>query len=203
MRFQRTWLLSLLALFLGGLLAGCGGLGQQPAQTPTVPAATAPPAAAATEPPAEGYPGPAAQAATAYPAPGGQAPTEAPPPGRQPEPVPMPSGGMAVVHGVLHNVANDQPIYDGVTVYLSKVVGTDTADMDMVSLDRGNDPSIVPDVEGGFAFGDVPPGRYGIVVQGPLNQYLTRYSEDTSKDVIFTVEAGQTLDLGKIFSGYP
>jgi hypothetical protein len=110
---------------------------------------------------------------------------------------------MGVVHGKIYSATTDAPIYDGVTVYLSKVIKTDSNTIDAVSLDIKGDSKTTPDNQGVFAFADVPPGRYGIVVKGPLNQYLARRSDDRSKDAILTVDAGQTVDLGKIYSGYP
>lgn len=206
MGVTRIWLVLAATLLLASAMAGCSSPGNQ-----AQPASTTQPAPADSTAGAQqngAYPGPAAQAypapgLPAYPGPGQElVPTEAPP-GRQPEPVPTPASGLAVVHGRIYDIATDQPIYDGVLVYLSKVVATNSTDMDAVSLDRENDPNVVPDIEGGFAIADVPPGRYGIVVQGPLNQYMTRFGDNRNKDVIIVVEAGQTLDLGKIYAGYP
>jgi hypothetical protein len=148
------------------------------------------------------YPYPAASTPTidpAYPSPE-QDPT---PVGRDPEPVPTPAEDTAVVHGQLYDSATDEPLYNGVTVYLAEVIPTDNPDMDAVSLDRATDPNIVPDREGGFAFADVAPGRYSLVVQGPLNQYVARYADGEQDDVIVTVEAGEAVDLGKLYAGFP
>nr|WP_139088799.1 carboxypeptidase-like regulatory domain-containing protein [Oscillochloris trichoides] len=123
--------------------------------------------------------------------------------GRSPEPVPTPNATTGVVHGYLYNQMTNEPLYDGVMIYLSRLIPTDNQEMDAVSFDKSTDPFIDPDIEGGFAFSDVPPGRYGIVVQAPLNQYLTRYANDQTKDVIITVEAGQSVDVGRILAGFP
>jgi len=110
---------------------------------------------------------------------------------------------MGVVHGQVYDQTANTPLYNGVMVHLSRVIPSDNPAMEAVSFDRFNDPATVPDTEGGFAFGNVRPGRYGIVVQAPLNQYLTRYADDKNKDVIISVEAGQTVNVGKILAGYP
>jgi hypothetical protein len=212
MRVKHIWPVLAIALLLISGLAGCAGAGSTP-QGQATPAATEATAASesngnsaypapATPSSNSAYPGPAANAPTAdsaYPAPQAQ-PTAA---GRDPEPIPQPAAGMGVVHGMVYSVTTDQPIYDGVIVYLSPVINTDNAAMDAVSLDLEGDPKATPDNQGGFAFADVPPGRYGIVVQTPLSQHLAHYADDQSKDVILTVEAGQTLDLGKLLSAYP
>ncbi|WP_129671184.1 hypothetical protein [Candidatus Chloroploca sp. Khr17] len=198
---QRTsfWLPFALALVLLTMLVGCGGPATE-TQTPL----PEPTQVATPEPSEDPYPYPYPIAPPmptvdpAYPGPG-----YTPPPGRQPEPLPVPSEGTGVVHGVLYNLQTDEIVYDAIVLYLSPVIATDAATMDAVSHDPENDPWVTPDVEGGFAFGDVPPGRYAIVVQGPLNQYLVRQGDDRSKDLIFEVEAGQTLDLGKVYTGYP
>ncbi|MFV9506375.1 MAG: hypothetical protein AB4911_17630 [Oscillochloridaceae bacterium umkhey_bin13] len=193
-------------LFLVLLLAACGGTSQPaptsaPAPEPTAANAEAYPGPAAPSSDGTGYPGPLAGTGgtPAYPGPD----QSAPPPGRAPEPIPAPSPDSAVVHGRVFDLNTNQPIYDAVMVFLSPVIATDSPDMDAVSFDALNDPSVTPDIEGGFAFANVPPGRYGVVVTGPINQYLARRSDDQTKDVIITVEAGQTLDLGIILSGYP
>lgn len=157
---------------------------------------------------ATGQPVDTAPTNSSYPAPGQYNPYPAQeqtttPSGRAPEPIPAPSADAGVVHGTLYDIKTDQPIYDGVIVYLSQIIPTQNTDMEAVTLDRDNDPSTTPDVQGGFAFANVPPGRYGIVVKGPIQEYLTRESADQTKNVLVTVEAGKTIDVGKIYTGYP
>lgn len=203
MRSTPIWFLLTVMLALGSLLAGCGGSGNVPPLPSGATAQAQTTATVAETPPhATGvYPGPAVAPTTdlAYPVPS----VAVPPPGPDPQPIPTPAQGTGVIHGKLYSSTSDQPIYDGVTVYLSKVIATQSADMDAVSLDREKDPQVSPDGQGSFAFGAVPPGRYGIVVQGPLNQYLTRSAANQAKDLIIKVEANQTLDVGKLYSGYP
>jgi hypothetical protein len=194
------WLVALL-LLIG--VAGCGGdtsgVTEDDATEATeqVPATTTEADDTASEayPAAGGMPTPI----PAYPDPDQSSPAV----GREPEPVPTPGDETGVVHGELYNLDTDEPIYEGITVYLSNVIPTDNPEMDAVSLDPASDPNVIPDREGGFAFADVPPGRYGIVVQGPLNKYVARYADDQQEDVIITVEAGQTVELGRVYSGYP
>jgi hypothetical protein len=194
MPMKRIWRTLPAALLLAAITAGCSGTGTTPSSQTTAQAGSTSPAATDSAYP---YPGPAATD-SAYPGP--QTP---PPSGRQPEPIPAPESGMGVIHGTLYDANTEQPIYDGVLVFLSPVVNTSTPDMDAVRLNIQTDRNITPDVQGGFAFGAVPPGRYGIVVKTPLKEYMARRSDDKNKDVILTVEAGQTVDLGKIYTTYP
>jgi hypothetical protein len=208
-RMKRYWFLStLLALLVA--LAGCGDPpAPQPTATP-MPAADASQAGggtsetAGTTGPQEAYPYPRPEYIP-YPEPAGSpAPTSASePPLPTPAPLPTPSSSTGVVHGKLYNAQTDEPLTDGVIIYLSPVQGTDNPDMSAVALDPLRDRSTTPDAEGGFFFADVPPGRYGIVVQAPTSKYLTRFGNNLEKDVVITVEAGQTVNVEKIVSGYP
>ncbi len=213
MHTKPYWLLGALLALLA-ILGGCGGpsatqpTAEPPGATP-VPATGTPLPGGGTPEPAgtpgaqEAYPYPSSEYVP-YPAPAGN-PTatvaSAPPP--TPAPIPTPSSSAGVVHGRLYNAQTDEPIVEGVIIYLSPVQATDNPDMSAVALDPLRDRSTVPDAEGGFFFADVPPGRYGVVVQAPTSQYLTRFGSDTEKDVVITVEAGQTVNLEKIVSGYP
>lgn len=211
---KRYWLLSALLALLAAL-AGCGAPAA-PQPTPETPGATAIPTAdasqagaetaapAGTTGPQEAYPGPQTEY-NPYPGPAASpVPTTASAPAPPtPAPLPTPSGSTGVVHGKLYNIQTDEPLTEGVLIYLSPVQKTDNPDMSAVALDPLRDRSTVPDAEGGFFFADVPPGRYGIVVQAPTSQYLTRFGNNLDKDVVITVEAGQTVNVEKIVSGYP
>lgn len=198
MRRTPVWLFLVTFLLLVAVTTGCSAGSPSGSTAQPAPDATTSQGSPAYPTGAYPYPAPAAPTVDpAYPAPQPIA-TEV---GRQPEPVPTPAEGMGVVHGMLYDQASDTPLYDTVQVYLSPVIGTSSSDMDAVSSDFTNDPHIGPDIQGGFAFGSVPPGRYGIVVQTPLKQYLARYASDMSKNVIVTVEAGKAVDLGKIYAG--
>ncbi|MGB9632399.1 MAG: hypothetical protein ACPL8I_03655 [Chloroflexaceae bacterium] len=197
------------------LLAGCGApaapqpTAEAPGATP-IPTADASRAGAETAAPAgttgpqEAYPGPQTEH-NPYPGPAGSPvpTTSSAPPPPTPAPIPTPSSNTGVVHGRLYNIQTDEPLTEGVLIYLSPVQTTDNPDMSAVALDPLRDRSTVPDAEGGFFFADVPPGRYGIVVQAPTSQYLTRFGNNLEQDVVITVEAGQTVKLEKIVSGYP
>ncbi|NTW00517.1 MAG: hypothetical protein HGA19_04325 [Oscillochloris sp.] len=190
-----TWLLIVAILLFSSVMAGCSSTNSNTDGTPAA-------ATSGTNTDSNSYPySPALETTVdpAYPAPE----PEPTPTGRAPEPVPTPVAGMAVIHGQLYNNATDKPLYDGVIVYLSKLIATDSNTMNAVTNDTTIDPRIVPDSEGGFVFDNITPGAYGIVVQGASKQYLTQYASDRTKSVVVTVEAGQTLEVGKIYTQYP
>ena len=206
MRVKHIWPRLATALLCTSVAAGCGGTNPAPSQGQTTPVAVA-----TNAPTADGgsgaYPAPAntanadpaATTNPAYPAPA----VPSTPVGRAPEPIPQPSAETGVVHGKIYNATTDAPIYDGVTVFLSHVIKTSSDTMEAVVLNAPEDFRVTPDNQGGFAFANVPPGRYGIVVQGPLNQSMARRAQDQTKDIILTVEAAQTIDLGKLYARYP
>jgi hypothetical protein len=73
----------------------------------------------------------------------------------------------------------------------------------MSSLDKTTAPRSDPDKDGVFVFADVVPGEYAVIVRSPLSEVVGRSPSDLSKDIVITVTAGQTLDLGEVYTTYP
>jgi hypothetical protein len=164
-------------LIIAGLLAACQSEPQAQA-TPVAPAT-----AAAVAP----------SASTSAPAASG------------PRQIPTASADKAVIHGVVRQVDTNKPLgeAEGVDVFLAQVLHSADSSMTMSSLDKTTAPRSDPDAQGVFVFADVPPGEYALVVRSPLTEVVARQANDTSKDLVVTVTAGQTLDVGEIVTKYP
>lgn len=107
--------------------------------------------------------------------------------------LPTPSSSqVAVVGGVL--VRNGYP--GDTKLQLARVIRSEDGTPLVASAGDQTSPTAVTDSHGRFAFTDVPPDTYGIVLVTPLGSLLLR--DGTGTDLLFDVEAGEVLDIGEI-----
>lgn len=185
------------------VLAACS---QPTPPAPTEAPAGAEPTAAPTgtdeypAPATDAYPGPGATGA--YPEPG-----TAPTPAVSTEPLVVPepsSNDVGVVTGTILRVTADgqqEPFTNGI-IYLGPILADDTGTEVMVAVDKNTAPQSGFNIFGEFAFVDVPPGRYGLmldVLQGTI--LLNDPSGANDGDLIIEVVGGETIDVGEL--AYP
>lgn len=209
MRFAHTplhrvgWRLSLLLFVL--LLAACSGRARPAPQeepppapaaetTPATPVET--PAAAPDQPAAESPLAAPNQSPLAQPSSPLGTPTEVP----QVETAP----GTGAVTGMLllHTEAGEVPV-SGEIVALGTVL-TNTEGLEVAVRynpqtrdDAPTSPKTITDENGFFVFSDVPPGRYGIVLDIVLSSFILR-KPGTTEDLFITVEPDTQLDMGPL-----
>jgi hypothetical protein len=118
--------------------------------------------------------------------------------------IPTAAQDKGVVHGVLLEVDTKEPLSEakGVDVFLGAILRSGDNGQSLASLDKLTAPRADPDANGRFAFADVPPGEYAVIVRSPISEVVAR-KLDQDGDVIVTVVAGQAIDLGEVFSKYP
>lgn len=106
-------------------------------------------------------------------------------------PAPEPSASSGVVAGVIQ--VNNEPI-PNLTIYLAEVL-LDSEGLERVaSYDRINSPRAFTNEDGEFVFSNIPPGRYGLVLDTVLSAYLLHLpQEDTA--LMITIEAGQVTEI--------
>jgi hypothetical protein len=155
------------------------------------------------------YPLPAATADTAYPLPTPRSPypdpsgsgNAAPTTAANSEPLVVPTAG-AETGVVMGTFLNDPPDGDGVVplagriLFLGRVISDASGVEGLVEVDRLTAPNAVLNANGEFAFVDVAPGRYGVMldtVQGP--QLLT--DPVTGVSMVVEAVAGQVVDIGE------
>lgn len=119
-------------------------------------------------------------------------PTEVPP---TPTPTSLPSVG--TVTGLLIEETTQEPLGDYV-LYLAKILKTSSEGMSVAALDATTDPRTTTDRAGKFTFVNVPPESYALALLTPTGPALIKDAK-TGKEVIFSVEAGQTVDLGPVY----
>jgi hypothetical protein len=135
-------------------------------------------------------------------APGTSASGASPAPAVEPSPVPTSATGSGTVRGTLLHVTTNQPLTDddGVVVYLAGVLN---GDFRTAALDRATAPYAMLSKQGNFVFANVPPGEYAVALVTPTSEVLVHQPNDDTKDLIITVEADKTIELGTIKGKYP
>jgi hypothetical protein len=71
----------------------------------------------------------------------------------------------------------------------------------VAGIDEENSPRATTDGNGVFVFTEVPPETYGLAVSTPIGVYLIKTEE--GRDFLFTVKAGEVLDLGEVHTSLP
>jgi hypothetical protein len=113
---------------------------------------------------------------------------------------PSPSAGLAVISGRIIDLAtNNRP--DESVIYLGDVQQLDTG-KPVVSLNQKQDQYAIPAENGWFAFSEVPPGDYGVILFTPDVSFLLD-DPDGSGSLIIDVEADEELKLGTIKVSIP
>jgi hypothetical protein len=106
------------------------------------------------------------------------------------------------LRGTVLDVKDRTPMTNdkGVYLYLAKVVRGSGNQLSVAALDRAQAPRADPDDHGSFVFTNVPPGEYAVAVLSLAAMVLAKDSANPDKDLIVTVQEGQTLDLGTIYA---
>jgi hypothetical protein len=125
-------------------------------------------------------------------------PSPTPPPTEVPA-TPMPTSlpTMGTVTGLLIKETTQEPLDDHV-LYLAKILKTSSEGLSVTALDATADPRAVTDVAGKFTFVNVPPESYALALLTPVGPALIKDAR-TEKEVILSVEAGDTVDLGSVY----
>jgi hypothetical protein len=86
---------------------------------------------------------------------------------------------------------------NNVTLYLAGIIKDATGKDIVAGLDRVNSPNTATDEQGIFAFINIKPGRYALILDVVINQYLMNYP-DKDGTIIFQIDSGKTVDLGDL-----
>jgi len=107
-----------------------------------------------------------------------------------------PPSGLGNVTGVLIHYTFESPVA-GAHIYLAPVITSDDEKMEMAKFDKAVAIGSQTDKNGRFVFQGIVPGRYALILGGAINDYLlTDYR--TQDDVVFNLEADQTLEIGEV-----
>jgi len=83
-------------------------------------------------------------------------------------------------------------------LYLAEMLRNAQGDLDgLAGVDEEQAPFAWTDTEGQFAFRDVEPGHYALIIKHPLSLILA-HDELTARDIVVEVTADQIQDIGSI-----
>jgi hypothetical protein len=99
-----------------------------------------------------------------------------------------------MVKGMVLDHATGAPASDQ-TLYLARLIKGAEGELELAALDPTVAPRAKSDEQGAFIFIDVPPMTYALGLATPLGPMLVQID---GKEIVFTVEAGQTLELDSI-----
>jgi hypothetical protein len=104
---------------------------------------------------------------------------------------------MGTVTGLLIEETTQEPLGDYV-LYLAKILKPSGEGLSVAALDATSDPRATTDAAGKFTFINVPPESYALALLLPTGPALIKDAK-TEREVVFSVEGGETADLGSVY----
>ena len=148
-----------------------------------------------------GYPGSGSDDIAGYPSGNIQQELLSQPPAPQLD-IPEPQGDSGAIGGILVQEVVGQgylPL-DPYELILAEIVLNNKGEPALIGFDE---KSLRAETfaTGVFVFANVPPGRYGMVVNTAVSQFPLKTAE--GDDLLFDVEPGRAVDLGQVFIQLP
>jgi hypothetical protein len=98
---------------------------------------------------------------------------------------------------VLRTAEGDKPVVD-VKIGLAEVMTDSLGREAVIGYDNIGAPADVTDANGFFAIADVPPGRWGFILDTVWSSYMLR-TPGVDEDMLITVEPGGQNDMGVLW----
>ncbi len=119
---------------------------------------------------------------------------------RVPEQLATPLPGNSGLAGTIISTRNNLPLIQ-LPVQLAEVIRSGNGDGGNFLLDTAQSPTAYTDVDGRFAFGDIPAGEYVMVVgSAEVNRYEIVTKED-GRPRVFATTADQITQLDPVYVG--
>lgn len=87
--------------------------------------------------------------------------------------------------------------FEGIPLYLGSVITSDQGVEGMVKLAKSTAPKVLTDAQGNFAFTDVSPGKYGLMLDTPRGAVLLN-QPPAGTNMVVEVQGGDTISLGEL-----
>jgi len=105
--------------------------------------------------------------------------------------------GLTTVKGVLPKAYLERIAPNYATIYLGEWIETTDPIYPMVALEKTTAPQALLDINTGeFLFYDVPPGKYGVLVERPLMVPVLLNNPETGQTLYLQIESNEHVDLG-------
>ncbi len=91
----------------------------------------------------------------------------------------------------------------GFSVYLGDTLPIQPGDQHAITFQEKSSPHVDVDAQGNFAFVDVTPNTYALVLWTPLKSLVVPDPKQPTKELSIVVKAGEITDLGDIVSDMP
>lgn len=112
----------------------------------------------------------------------------------------MPTKG--AITGQLIGRESGRPPEGGLIVYLGDISYLQPESIPVVTMKQQSSPHTMTDESGNFAFLDLGPGTYALILWTPVNSLVINDPE-TGDGLLVTVEAGAITELGEITVNLP
>lgn len=117
-----------------------------------------------------------------------------------PKRLPTPSSNdKGTVGGVLIRDVPGQAArpYVEVTLYLASLLNNTAGTPTLAELNKNAAPKTVTNAQGVFAFTDVPPGTYALILDTPLSSFIL-HQPGSGDALLIEVKGGDVKDLGEL-----
>lgn len=91
----------------------------------------------------------------------------------------------------------------GFAIYLGEQLPLEPGPAYAVTVQQNSSPKAVTDADGRFAFADVKPGTYALVLWTPFNSVVVPDPNDPAKELQVVITAGQVTQIGDVVANMP
>jgi hypothetical protein len=112
-------------------------------------------------------------------------------------PTPSAPDKATITGRLLINPDNPRPVA-GALLYLAEIIREASGTPYLAGFERVNSPRTLTDAAGQFAFVDVAPEHYSLVLDRVREAFLLGNPDESPGDFIFEAKAGEVLDLGEL-----
>jgi hypothetical protein len=91
----------------------------------------------------------------------------------------------------------------GFAIYLGERLPLEPGDQYAITIQQNSSPHVEVDPSGNFAFTDIKPGTYALVLWTLMKSQIIADPRDPNKELVVAISPGQITDLGDVVSNLP